>query len=205
MMTPCPKQIGAIRLKTLRVVCGQQQQQLFPRPYTLHKKENNGLLTLNSIPVRPNALVTPNGDPYNEAPFESTIPIFQCAENTVSFRDDVLRKIDVHSCKWVVSRNQKTNEVVFSTRTRLLDAFDTNVQNTVPVPFQFQGNDVMEKLILHSVAILIVDIISFDPTLKKLNIEGRLWAPPSNVELDFGYVVKLYNDIFYTDSESESE
>lgn len=178
------------------VVCGQRH--IFPRPYTLNKKNNKGILTLNNRPVVPKRFVNSNGDLCEEAVFESTIPIFQCAENTEAFRDDVLRRIDVRSCEWVVSRDGNENGAVFSTRTTLLDAFDTKIQNsTHPTPFQFQGDDVMEKLILHSVAIFVVDIISFTPANKKLNMTGRLWVPPSNIGPDIEYLSALYNHILY--------
>lgn len=198
MRSTCPKRTNANNLSLKRAIVCKHQQHTFPRPHTLHKQANNGLLTLNNRPVAPKKLVTDLGNPYKEAIFESTIPIFADAPSTVSFRDNVLRRIDRRSCKWVVSRTGNTSEAVFSAHTRLLDAFDTDVQHTTPLPFRFQGVDVVEKLILHKVAILIVDTASFNPSVKKVLLEGRLWVPPSNVKIDMDYVTTLYNSLFYS-------
>lgn len=167
------------------------------RPYTLNNKNNNSIFTINNRPVRPNHITTPGGDPFNEAVFESTIPIFHSVEDTVAFRDHVLRRIDFKKCKWTVSRNMNDNEAVFSTRTSLVNTHNGIVNQSNPSPFNFQGDDVMEKLIVHSVAILIVDEIRFIPTNNTLDIDGRLWVPPTNVQLDMGNIVKMYNTIMY--------
>ena len=168
----------------------------FSRPYTLNNKNNNSIFTINNRPVRPNHITTPGGDPFNEAVFESTIPIFHSVEDTVAFRDHVLRRIDFKKCKWTVSRNMNDNEAVYSTRTKLRSTYNRLVGGTAPVPFHFQGGgDVIEKLIVHSVAILIVDEIRFTPERNRLDIDGRLWVPPSNVALDMNVLTAMYNDI----------
>jgi hypothetical protein len=171
----------------------------FPRPHTLNKRADNGVFTLNNRPTPPRPhTTTPNGDPFHEVAFESTIPVFQSPENVVAFRDHVLRRIDLRACEWVVSRNHNDNEAVYSTRTKLLGTWDRVItERTDPVPFHLNGTDVIEKLIVHSVAILIVDIVRFSPEKHTLDIEGRLWVPPSNVQLDMNVLVGMYNDILH--------
>lgn len=176
----------------------ERQKKNFSRPYTLNNKNNNSIFTINNWPVRPNHITTtPDGEPFHEASFESTIPIFQSVENTVAFRDHVLRRIDFKTCRWSVSRNMNDNEAVFSTRTRLVDTHSGIVHQSNPTPFNFQGDDVMEKLIVHSVAIFIVDEIRFSPANNTLDIDGRLWVPPTNVQLEMGTIIKMYNSILY--------
>ena len=180
----------------------QQDAQRFPRPYTLNKKQNNSILTLNNRPPTTRNIVTPNGEPFHETAFESTIPVFQSVDNTVAFRDHVLRRIDLHTCDWVVSRNHNDNEAVYSTRTKLRSTINELAGGTAPVPFHLQGSDVIEKLIVHSVAILIVDEIRFNPERSRLDIDGRLWVPPSNVALDMNVLTAMYNDLLYNNDKS---
>ena len=179
----------------------QQEAQRFPRPYTLNRKQNNSILTLNNRPPNTRKTVTPDDEPFHETSFESTIPVFQSVDNTVAFRDHVLRRIDLNACDWVVSRNHNDDEAIYSTFTKLRSTYNRIVSGAAPVPFHFQGSEVIEKLIVHSVAILIVDEIRFSPERNRLDIDGRLWVPPTNVALDMNVLTTMYNDLLYGGSD----
>ena len=114
----------------------------------------------------------------------SSVVVFPTLKQALQFRDEFVTCSNVQHREWDARPQPMFEEDLYGVSYRAEIQFNRRSHHTnpiVPVPFEFENAEYLDKLITYNVSAFLFDGYVYSSTDRALTVFGNLWTPPKNI------------------------